>query len=60
MRMIVTSHGVGVVRNGRVAIAALLAFALVVGLERTSAADERVLREGSHAGADYTTLAVIT
>jgi hypothetical protein len=53
MRMIVTSRRVGIVRNGRVAIAALLAFALVVGLERTSVADERVLREGSHGGADY-------
>src|SRR5262245_25855845 len=54
MRMIVTSRRVGVVRNGRVAIAALLAFALLIGLERTSGADERVLREGSHGGANYT------
>ena len=54
MRMILTCRRVGVVRNGRVAIAALLALALVAGPERASAADERVLREGSHGGADYT------
>src|SRR5215471_5661328 len=53
MRMIVTSHRLDVVGNSRLAIVALLAFALAVGLERTSAADERVLREGSHKGADY-------
>ena len=53
MRMIVPSHRLDVVGNSRLAIVALLACALAVGLERTSAADERVLREGSHKGADY-------
>jgi hypothetical protein len=53
MRMMVTSGGLDVVGNSRLAIVALLALALVVGPERTGAADKGVEREGSHAGADY-------